>query len=67
MKIKVNTIPQGYQVKRWGHIGNCEEWWLTSSSAYRTRKAIMRYNNITDNTALLVYEDDNTYTILERI
>ena len=65
--IKVTEIPNNYEIKRWGHLGNQESWWNSSQQAYLERRLLMKYNNIRDPGAFLVYHDvdGDMYTILE--
>lgn len=68
MRVKVYEIPKGYEVKKWGHIGNREMWWDSSSQAYLERRLLLRYNRNARPDMWLVYCDKkkNRYTILSR-
>jgi len=68
MRIKVTEVPLGYEIKRWGHLGNMESWWNSSQQAYLERRILLRYNPRLGPEAFLVYYDANRdmYTILER-
>lgn len=67
MKIKVSTIPRGYHIKRWGHLGNRELWWNNSGSAYREIRTLLKYNPRAPSGKWLVYYDKRRgYTLLEK-
>ena len=68
MRIKVTEIPEGYEVKCWGHLGNRESWWNSSQQAYLERRILLKYNPRLDSEAFLVYHDVNRdmYTVLEK-
>ena len=69
MKIKVTEIPDGYEVKLWGHIGNRTMWWNSAQQAYLERRILLKYNPQLDPETFLVYHDtdDDAYTVLERV
>lgn len=68
MRIKVYEIPQGYGIKKWGHIGNHEMWWGDASMAYLERRILLKYNKRDKPDMWLVYYDKkrDKYTVLAR-
>ena len=69
MTIKVTEIPDGYEVRRWGHIGNRTVWWNSAQQAYLERRILLKYNPRLYPETFLVYHniDNNMYTVLQEI
>ena len=66
MPILVRSIPSGYRIKRWGHIGNSEQWWRSSGQAYLERRILRRYNPNMPSDTWLVYTNGKEFTLLEK-